>query len=135
MPYYKFDESRPIEVYFNLHRKEFSIRQDGLVVQHLSYLDMQDVTFHVQPAGNARVRKEMKKNVHAYVKGKVACDYRQLDLTKLGEITYNPYKYKNFVWKESEEPVSKAEYISLDADWRVDADSRKAVMTGYKKNY
>ena len=57
MPYYKFDESRPIEVYFNLHRKEFSIRQDGLVVQHLSYLDMQDVTFHVQPAGNARVRR------------------------------------------------------------------------------
>ena len=44
-------------------------------------------------------------------------------------------KFKSFVWKENEEPVSKAEYISLDADWRVDANNRKAVMTGYKKNY
>lgn len=135
MPYYDFDESKPIKVYFNLHKKAFSIQQGGIVVQTVAYIDMQDVTFHVQPAGNAKVRKQKRKNVHAYVKGYLAPDNRYVSIEKIGEITYNPYKYKTFVWKETEDPVDSVEYITLDADWRVDKKKRKAVMNGYKKNY
>ena len=134
MPYYKFDESRPIEVYFNLHRKEFSIRQDGLVVQHMMHLDLQDVTFHVQPAGNTRVRKEMRKNVHAYIKGMPAPPNQTVSLTKLGELTYNPYKYKTFVWKETEEPIESAEWVSLDCK-HVAFEDRKPIVKAWKKNY
>lgn len=134
MQYYKFDESKPVEVYFNLHRKEFSIRQDGLVVQHMMHLDLQDVTFHVQPAGNAKVRKEMKKNVHAYIKGMPAPPNATVSLTKLGELTYNPYKYKTFVWKETEEPIQSAEWVSLDCE-HLDFEDRKAIVWAWKKNY
>tara|TARA_Y100001938_G_C7970664_1_gene369174 strand:- start:236 stop:640 length:405 start_codon:yes stop_codon:yes gene_type:complete len=134
MPYYKFDESKPVEVYFNLHRKEFSIRQDGLVVQHMMHLDLQDVTFHVQPAGNAKVRKEMRKNVHAYIKGMPAPPNQTVSLTKLGELTYNPYKYKTFVWKETEEPIQSAEWVSLDCE-HLAFEDRKAIVWAWKKNY
>ena len=134
MPKYKFDESKPVEVYFNLHEKMFSIRQDGLVAQHLMHLDLQDVTFHVQPAGNARVRKEMRKNVHAYIKGMIAPPNQTMSVTKLGELTYNPYKYKTFVWKETEEPIESAEWVSLDCE-HVAFEDRKPIVKAWKKNY
>ena len=116
MPKYQFDESKPIKVYFNLHKKQFSVMQGGLVVQHLFYLDMQDVTFHVQPAGNAKVRREKKKNVHAYVKGMLAPDYRTRNLTRIGYIT-------------------SAEWVSLDCNCRLLAEDRKPYMKVRKKNY
>jgi hypothetical protein len=135
MPKYQFDESKPIKVYFNLHKRQFSIMQGGLVVQHLFYLDMQDVTFHVQPAGNAKVRREKKKNVHAYVKGMLAPDYRYRNLTRIGYITYNPYKYQTFVWENNKEPIHSAEWVSLDCNCRLLAEDRKPYMKVRKKNY
>ena len=135
MPKYQFDESKPIKVYFNLHKKRFSIMQGSLVVQHLFYLDMQDVTFHVQPAGNAKVRREKKKNVHAYVKGMIAPPNNHCNVTKIGALAYNPYKYKTFVWKDTEEPIHLADWVSLDSDYRLPSDERKPVIWAWKKNY
>ena len=60
------------EVYRNLHfRNEvvYSVRKDGLVEGHALCHVMDGVTFHVGPKGNQRVRDEMKKNVHAVIRG------------------------------------------------------------------
>ena len=64
-----------VEIYRNLHKKCFSIRHNGKVIDYLyddQELHLIDVKFRVQPAGRERVRRENKKNVHAYVKGTIA---------------------------------------------------------------
>ena len=60
-----------MECYFNLHKQCLSARPMGGRVQHYRWLNMRDVTFAVQPAGRAKVLKERRKNVHAFVRGLV----------------------------------------------------------------
>lgn len=66
-----------VEVYRNLHKNCFSVRKNGRVVKHIpddQGLTLVDVKFAVQPAGRAKVLRERKKNVHAFVRGTVAAD-------------------------------------------------------------
>ena len=63
------DKNRRVYVYFNLHRKCFSIRQGTRVVEHTNQVCLKDVRYMVQPAGRAKVLKEKKKNVHAGLSG------------------------------------------------------------------
>ena len=60
-----------VQVYYNLHKKCLSIRYKGKVIEHAREVTLTDARFHVQPAGRARVLREKKKNVHAYVSGKL----------------------------------------------------------------
>jgi hypothetical protein len=102
-----------VETYYNLHRKCLSYRPIGGRVQHARTLILNDATLTVQPAGRERVRREGKKNVHAFVRG-VPAFIRSLDDTDDGDIsvanmerqgykriTYNPYKYETFVYSDS----------------------------------
>ena len=70
----KLDESavyhKRVEVYRNLHNDKLSVRYGGKVVGHVDSIWLRDATFAVQPAGRDRVRREKKKNVHAFVRGK-----------------------------------------------------------------
>ena len=86
--------TKPVKVYFNLHKKCFSILQNGLVVGHTDSIALRDVTFKVSQAGRNRVLKERRKNVHAFVTGYLDCfaDERFYDV----KIVYNPYKYDSF---------------------------------------
>lgn len=62
-----------VEIYWNLHRKCFSVRVGGRVVAHAdAFIMARSVAFVVQPAGNAKVRRTGKKNVHAFVRGELA---------------------------------------------------------------
>ena len=92
------DETKKVWVYFNLHKKLFSVMQNGIVQDHTHYIILKDVEFVVRPAGHAKVLKEKKKNVHAFVKGYVDHDE---DLTKLGTsfyaVKYNPYRCDSFL--------------------------------------
>lgn len=61
-------------VYFNLHRKVFSIKalegpSKGRVIGHAHTVALRDVTAKVSQAGRARVLREQKKNVHAGMVG------------------------------------------------------------------
>ena len=86
------------------------------------------VTLAVGPKGNQRVRDEMRKNVHAVIRGcmvnavwayadmdafekghaKDACDYhtqREMDDREgyvWREVLYNPYEYKTFVTRDTD---------------------------------
>ena len=67
------DEKKSVQVYKNLHKGCWSVRQAGKVVAHLDYICLHDCNFHVGKAGRDRVRKDGVKNVHAYITGFVPC--------------------------------------------------------------
>jgi len=109
-------------VYFNLHKKCFSIKAlegqfKGLVIGHTNRVLLSDVTFKVSAAGRRRVLAEKRKNVHAGVVGHVA-DKGAYPVheryTMLGTaITYNPYLYDSFVQRSTQQPVHKAKWAAL----------------------
>ena len=122
-------------VYFNLHRKCFSVKAlegefKGRVIAHASYVSLHDCTFKVSEAGRQRVLSEKRKNVHAGVVGQL------VNLTFVGEedkflytentyrfayqyphkrVKYNPYRLDSFYREEDNAciPVEKHEIVSL----------------------
>ena len=97
-----------VQIYRNLHRKSeegfpiYSVRNaQGLVEAHVDEIALIDPKFRVSVKGRDRVRKEGRKNVHAYIQGK-----------KMGgsgyfgsgwqQITYNPYRHDHFVLVKDE---------------------------------
>ena len=111
-----------VEVYFNLHKKLFSVRdcKTGRVVHHTQRIWIEDPEFVVRKAGREKVLREKKKNVHAFVRGtwfKVQSDF---DVSRLidhqacsDEVTYNPYKYDSFVTKHDAKPIDFGRLASL----------------------
>lgn len=104
-------------VYFNLHRKVFSVRalegdRKGLVISHTASIVLDNVTFKVSEAGRQRVLRERKKNVHAGVVGEWS-GVQQLDPQDMTLVTYNPYKYSSFVVKTTELPINAARQAFL----------------------
>jgi hypothetical protein len=110
-------------VYFNLHRKCFSIKalegpKKGRVVAHRNDVLLFDGTFKVSEAGRQRVLRERKKNVHAGVVGEwdeTGTDLISIDrVTTIGRpVTYNPYKYSTFVYLYGEHPVGGCRLVAL----------------------
>ena len=84
------DLNRKVEVYRNLHKKCWSVRQAGLVKFHCHRVNLRDCQMVVQPAGRAKVIREQKKNVHAYVVGTWVSEFVPRGAVRLA--TYNPYK-------------------------------------------
>ena len=124
-----------VQVYYNLHKKCLSIRYKGKVIEHAREVTLTDAKFHVHPAGRERVLREKRKNVHAYVSGKFkesfwhtqAPDYVWIAKQR---ITYNPYKHKSFVDKETLKPITGAEVVHI-SDKRITAgefDQKKRGM-------
>jgi len=101
----KLEHGDRVEVYRNLHNGTHSVRRNGKVVKHLQHwqsLYLQNVTFAVQPAGREKVRREGKKNVHAFVRGQVILPSTMNCFTETFKekcnyvITYNPYHMEHF---------------------------------------
>ena len=110
------DPNKRVYVYFNLHRKCFSVRQGTRVVEHANRVCLKDVKYLVQPAGRKRVLKE--KNVHAGLSGYYV---KSVPVPVISfDVTYNPYKYETFVNTEDHEPQEWSEYAYLECgkDWR-----------------
>jgi hypothetical protein len=68
--------------------------------------------------GKERVRSEKSKNVHAFVIGRLLdyCEYPCDDIPNPPSdmiVTYNPYRHDSFVYKQSEEPVYRAEEVDM----------------------
>lgn len=104
-----------VEAYYNLHRGCISYRPIGGRVSHAAAITLADATFSVQPAGRERVRREGRKNVHAFVRGLLTGKNEShrnnlastVNAMSRGarRITYNPYLYETFVYADTEEPV------------------------------
>lgn len=115
------------QVYFNLHKRLFSVQQSGKVYAHADGVLLENVRFNVSKAGQRKVRETGRKNVHARVTGYppapvVYTDperdngpltdgvtlspelvrFCRLDIESLKAVgwhtaTYNPYKNDTFV--------------------------------------
>lgn len=84
------------EVYWNLHEHVFSVRRGGLVVARLTDLALGGgVLFVSQDAGRARVRRQGRKNVHAFIRGYFAPTGVVQPGTK--HVSYDPYVDDSFV--------------------------------------
>lgn len=105
-----------VEVYWNLHKKIWSVRHKGKVLGHNELVIIDNPQFAVQPAGRDKVLKEQRKNVHAFVRGellesiewgnhRLACQNCKNGWV---EITYDPYKYSTFVEKNTKKPIHNA---------------------------
>lgn len=96
-----------VRVYWNLHKKTFSIQdaQTGLVVGHSQHIELEDASFVVRQGGRRKVIETRRKNVHAFVVGKLVSTVAQAEQTaeRLTELTYNPYKYDSFVVRDDDQ--------------------------------
>ena len=107
-----------VMVYYNLHKHTFSVTYKGKVVLYADYVKLKNVEFRVREGGRERVRREKKKNVHAFVIGDLV-DYCIFPCENMppesntNVITYNPKKYDTFVSKDTEEPVYRANEVDM----------------------
>lgn len=109
---------KKVMVYYNLHKHTFSVTYDSKVILHADYVKLGDVEFRVRPGGKDRVRKEKSKNVHAFVIGTLLdyCEYPCDDIPNPPSdmiVTYDPYKFDTFVYKNTEEPVHRAKEVDM----------------------
>lgn len=107
-----------VEVYYNLHKKTFSVRalegeNKGRVISHQNQVALQDVKFVVRESGRQKVLEEKRKNVHAFVRGNIVDDH---DFIPSGSATYNPYHYATFVDTDTKEPVYESDSVWLFND-------------------
>jgi len=109
-----------VRVYRNLTKNCWSIQQGGKVIGHADALWLHGAKFTVQPGGNARVRRERKKFVHAFVDGEfyVMDKPRQVEPEWMPRVRYNPYEMTTFQ-DSSGTPVHTANTVYMSASGKV----------------
>ena len=114
-----------VDVYWNLHRKCFSIRHKGVVVAHATEVLIRDGEYVVQPSGRTRARETGHKVVHAFVRGQLEAwrgettyaarhmtwlypiwtkddrNYRAMAISHGFPVRYNPMQNDTFVFLDS----------------------------------
>ena len=84
-----------VQVYYNIRRGDYSVRQSGRVIDHVDTIVLRDVRFNVAPAGRDKVRATGVKNVHATVTGFIDAenhDFLLIDCKDHDYVSYNPFK-------------------------------------------
>ena len=117
-----------VQVYYNIRRGDYSVRQSGRVIDHVDSIVLRDVRFNVAPAGRDKVRATGVKNVHATVTGYIVDnpdrdgDFLYTNVPHgvgYDHVTYNPFKWDNFMCRimrapvNSFSPVHNADYAAL----------------------
>jgi hypothetical protein len=124
-------------VYFNLHKKCFSIKalegdRKGRVVAHSVTVVLEGCKLLVSEAGRQRVLREKRKNVHAGVSGtwingdRVESHYEFLSMVGR-QVTYNPYKYSSFIIKATEQAVDRADVVGMKVFADAEGTKRGAI--------
>ena len=100
-----------VSVYWNLHKKTFSVSHKNKVIWHGSHFQLHKAQFVVRPAGRSKVLEEMRKNVHAFVKGEFCLRGHTFDCSRY--VKYDPYEKDHFFDFYSGERVDKAKAVYL----------------------
>lgn len=123
-------EGDTVKVYRNLHNDCLSILKNGLVHGYAQYVALCDVTFQVNEKGRQRVLKEKRKNVHAFVGGRIlqGTTIKKLGFDKVEDlyktieeqgyirVKYNPYLFDSFVIADTGEKVETARFALIAMD-------------------
>lgn len=102
-----------VDVYWNLHKKMWSVRHKGLVISHSKTVFVSNVKFVVQPAGNAKVRKTRRKNVHAFIRGELESE---LMVENMKKVRYNPYEHTSFIRTATKIPIYESSGVLLTSE-------------------
>ncbi len=98
------------KVYWNLHKKKFSIKEDNLPVRHETLFLLCNCRFAVSKKGRTRVITEKRRNVHAYIYAENFVDLKIIqDQFPLGQVRYNPYRGEHFTLNDT--PIFTAKYL------------------------
>jgi len=105
-----------VDVYWNLHKKCYSVRHKGKVIAHLDRVALRDVEWIVQPAGREKVLSEKRKNVHAFARGYFVQKYEP---NGGSYTTYNPAKGPFFYQIRGirHYPVYKSDVVTMIRGW------------------
>lgn len=87
-----------VQVYFNLHKKVWSVRHKGKVIAHGERLALRDCVCKVNEKARLRVIELKRREVHAWIEGELC----EMPVTREGfeAFSYNPYKAAGFVAAE-----------------------------------
>lgn len=110
-----------VAVYRNLRKNCWSVMamegpKKGRVIHHMQQLDLEDCIFKVSQAGNARVRREKRKNVHAKIIGRLVGEvlpWSNTLTTPSGyavDVVYDPYRMTEFHTHHGN-PIHKASKV------------------------
>lgn len=116
-----------VRVYRNLQTGKLSVIGKNVngtksVIAHVENVALGNSDFIVSEKGRQRVLRDKRKNVHAFVEGNLIHWDWDSDKIKDGEkVTYNPYKYNNFVFKETEKPIKSAMLTVISKDGTIKA--------------
>ena len=114
-----------VEVYKNLNRQLWSVRQKGYVIGHCTQIYLRDVEYIVGERGRQTVLRERRKNVHAFTRGWV-CDLADIYLSDHENgltpdechpyqvAIYNPYLYDSFVDKLTKARIMRSSFCDMD---------------------
>lgn len=104
-----------VSVYWNLHKKCWSVKRARKPVEHAVSLVLAGCTFRVWESGRQRVLREKKKHVHAFACGTPVGPAGPGLAPYLVPVSYNPYKAGHFYRKDTGERVDAASLLILTA--------------------
>tara|TARA_R100001132_G_scaffold19388_1_gene17112 strand:- start:1192 stop:1548 length:357 start_codon:yes stop_codon:yes gene_type:complete len=104
-----------VEVYRNLHKNCWSVRSlfTGKVIYHADYIGIKNAKLVVRPGGRAKVLREGRKNVHAFIRGEAVPQWEVVQHCE-NQISYNPYKNESFILTDTNTPIDHAKTVFLD---------------------
>ncbi|WP_417353557.1 hypothetical protein [Flavobacterium alkalisoli] len=83
-----------VTIYFNLHKKLWSVKHKGKVVAHVENVTIQPTKYHVNENARLKVINQKCRSVHAWINGKlIDFEAKEVDGTT---VSYNPYKLGQF---------------------------------------
>ena len=112
-----------VRVYRNLARDSYSVMamegpDKGRVVAWAKEVFLDDVKFVVRESGRQRVLNERRKNVHAFVDGKLTSDQPVWDIDETVRVRYNPYVGPHFM-DDCHQPLAGAGCVLMDSDFKM----------------
>lgn len=112
-------DGQRVEVYRNLHNGLISIRdtKSKLVLGHCTGVQLTNALFKVSQKGRERVLREQRKNVHAFVKGRLELTLDAFPANQ--EVTYNPYKYETFVNRDTEQRFIYSDKVNIFSSGKI----------------
>ena len=100
------------EVYWNLHKHCFSVRERGRVVAHVDHVTLVNAHFVVQRSGYERTVRERVRCVHAWVRGEVTKIPNTASCTQ-ALVTYNPFRADHFQVSATGERIDSAHLVAF----------------------
>lgn len=112
-PRYALNCNRLVEVYRNLHKDCWSVRQNGLVKAHTDKITILFPEFVVQPSGRQHVPASGRKGVHAWIKGMIYDDeWFKFDEVASDIVRSVPERFPFFT-KPDDSPIESGRFARL----------------------